>query len=62
MEQSILFVLAVCGVASAVIYGVKQLLDQLPDVIVSWRRAVAAWRTRDDDAPGSAPARGSDTD
>lgn len=58
MEQAILTVLAACSVGSAVMYGVKQLLDQLPDAITSWRRAVSAWRTHDGD--GTVPASSSD--
>ncbi|MGV9456375.1 hypothetical protein [Streptomyces sp. NPDC003635] len=55
MEQTILFVLAACSVVSAVLFGVKQLLDQLPDMIVSWHRAVAAWRRSGDEPPRPAP-------
>ncbi|HEY1157953.1 MAG TPA: hypothetical protein VGE95_16900 [Arthrobacter sp.] len=61
MEQIILIVLAACSVVSAVVYGVKQLLDQLPDVFASWHRAVAAWHKSDDDAAMPAPA-SSDSD
>ncbi|MEU7189827.1 hypothetical protein, partial [Streptomyces sp. NPDC045369] len=39
----IIIVLAIAGVASVLLFAVKGLLDQVPDVIVSAARARDAW-------------------
>ncbi|WP_369275720.1 hypothetical protein AB5J55_42340 [Streptomyces sp. R11] len=39
-QQIVLAVLGVAGVVSAFLFAFKGLLDQIPDVIRSWRRVV----------------------
>ncbi|KOV94364.1 hypothetical protein ADL04_24960 [Streptomyces sp. NRRL B-3648] len=53
--QIILVILGTAGVVSAALSALKGLLDQVPDVIRSWRRVVdEARRTRaDDDGDGT---------
>ncbi|MET8562558.1 hypothetical protein ABZV75_18835 [Streptomyces flaveolus] len=53
--QIILAVLGTAGVVSAALSALKGLLDQVPDVIRSWRRVVdEARRPRTDDGGDSA--------
>ncbi|MFH9082953.1 hypothetical protein [Streptomyces sp. NPDC017673] len=53
--QIILAVLGTAGVVSAALSALKGLLDQVPDVIRSWRRVVEeARRPRADDGGDSA--------
>ncbi|MFF4120293.1 hypothetical protein ACFY0P_43590 [Streptomyces sp. NPDC001714] len=40
----IIIILAIAGVASALLYALKGILDQLPDVFDSARRAGDAWK------------------
>ncbi|WP_406260374.1 hypothetical protein OIA45_19585 [Streptomyces chartreusis] len=52
--QIVLGILGVASVASALMYALKGLLDQIPDLIRSWRRVVdEARRTRSVSAPES---------
>ncbi|MFI6012546.1 hypothetical protein ACIBAG_27625 [Streptomyces sp. NPDC051243] len=39
-QQIVLAVLGAAGVVSAFLFALKGLLDQIPDVIRSWRRVV----------------------
>ncbi|CAM5373765.1 MULTISPECIES: hypothetical protein [Streptomyces] len=53
--QITLAILGVAGVVSAALSALKGLLDQVPDVIRSWRRVVdEARRPRPDDGGDSA--------
>jgi hypothetical protein len=50
--QIVLAILGTAGVMSALLFAVKGLLDQIPDVIRSWRRVVdEARRPRAEDEP-----------
>lgn len=52
--QIVLGILGAASVASAFMYALKGLLDQIPDLIRSWRRVLdEARRTRSASAPGS---------
>jgi len=41
---AIIIILAIAGVASVLLFAVKGILDQLPDVFESFRRARDAWK------------------
>jgi Sec-independent protein translocase protein TatA len=41
---AIIIILAIAGVASALLFAIKGILDQLPDVFDSFRRARDAWK------------------
>lgn len=41
---AIIVILAIAGVASVLLFAVKGILDQLPDVFDSFRRARDAWK------------------
>ncbi|GAA3494557.1 hypothetical protein GCM10019016_016570 [Streptomyces prasinosporus] len=50
--QIVLAILGAAGVVSAFLFALKGLLDQIPDVIRSWRRVVdEARRSRSDYGP-----------
>ncbi|MGF0173179.1 hypothetical protein ACQF36_22560 [Streptomyces sp. Marseille-Q5077] len=52
--QIVLGILSVAGVVSVFMYALKGLLDQIPDLIRSWRRVLdEARRTRSMSAPES---------
>ncbi|MGX5212630.1 hypothetical protein ACWKT3_28730 [Streptomyces violaceus] len=42
--NAIIIILAIAGVASVLLFAVKGILDQLPDVFDSFRRARDAWK------------------
>ncbi|MFI9077514.1 hypothetical protein ACIGW8_13645 [Streptomyces sioyaensis] len=42
--NAIIIILAIAGVASVLLFAVKGILDQLPDVFDSFRRARNAWK------------------
>ncbi|MFC8372779.1 hypothetical protein ACFUIT_33280 [Streptomyces sp. NPDC057239] len=51
--QIVLAILGMAGVMSAFLFALKGLLDQIPDVIRSWRRVVdEARRSHSDHGPG----------
>ncbi|QEU83511.1 hypothetical protein [Streptomyces viridosporus] len=51
--QIVLAILGAAGVVSAFLFALKGLLDQIPDVIRSWRRVVdEARRSHSDHDPG----------
>ncbi|GAB2864196.1 hypothetical protein GCM10027074_34370 [Streptomyces deserti] len=41
---AIIIILAIAGVASVLLFAIKGILDQLPDVFDSFRRARDAWK------------------
>ncbi|MEV5438191.1 hypothetical protein AB0K80_19580 [Streptomyces sp. NPDC052682] len=41
---AIIIILAIAGVASVLLFAIKGILDQLPDVFESFRRARDAWK------------------
>ncbi|MER7832143.1 hypothetical protein [Streptomyces sp. NPDC095602] len=43
MDGTVIIILAIAGVASVLLFAVKGLLDQVPDVINSARKARDAW-------------------
>ena len=42
--NAIIIILAIAGVASVLLFAIKSILDQLPDVFESFRRARDAWK------------------
>jgi Sec-independent protein translocase protein TatA len=42
--SAIIIILAIAGVVSVLLFAVKGILDQLPDVFDSFRRARDAWK------------------
>ncbi|MFE2325295.1 hypothetical protein ACFXD5_15470 [Streptomyces sp. NPDC059385] len=55
MDSVILWLLAASGVLSILIFVVRALLDQLPDVITAWHRGQRMYQSADrniDDPPG----------
>ncbi|GAA2389057.1 hypothetical protein GCM10010420_10700 [Streptomyces glaucosporus] len=56
MDDATITILAVAGVASVLIFVVKGLLDQVPDVIASIKKIRDAWRRfKQGDAPPPLP-------
>lgn len=60
--QIVLVVLGAASVASTFIYALKSLLDQIPELIRSWRRVVhEAKQHRSPESEASAPPASTDT-
>lgn len=64
MDGTAIIILAIAGVASVMLFAIKGILDQLPDVFDSFRRARDAWKrlkeeqdevTNPDDIEGPPP-------
>ncbi|MET7440559.1 hypothetical protein ACWERY_10605 [Streptomyces sp. NPDC004082] len=49
MDVLTVWILAVAGVASVLLFAVRGILDQLPDVFAAWHRAKRAIRGENDD-------------
>lgn len=44
MDGTVIIILAIAGVASVLLFAIKGILDQLPDLFESFRRARDAWK------------------
>ncbi|AEY94272.1 hypothetical protein SHJG_p1141 (plasmid) [Streptomyces hygroscopicus subsp. jinggangensis 5008] len=54
-DSAVLTLLAGAGVISVLLFAVRGILEQLPDVLRSWQRVRKAWRDAASDDDQSAP-------